>query len=226
MLTYDFFNIINAFQTERNRLNDEHETTIAQLEQFRGSLFFTEQTDKIQKTFEEDNKKLRADAIAKINDVLKRMNEKIEHKPMIPPTEEILRVLQLLKMKKTISESELLEAAECCRANPTALSILQEIALENGILRNVEGFCDTMSSKTADRYLRTMKAGIEDFLESDIPRSARLAERYHNEHFGNNRMDRPIAKRKLLKNRESCFAEIASMDTDTLTKFSEIVDRE
>ncbi len=66
--------------------------------------------------------------------------------------------------------------------------------------------------------------GLEAFIRHDTTKTSRLANAFHEAHYG--APDQALVSRALFNDKEGCFREICGMDGNTLSLFSAIVDAE
>lgn len=125
-------------------------------------------------------------------------------------------------MIKKVSMGELDRVAEMVKDNGIAMGVVQEIAHNNGIMRNYESMCTEMSSSYAQKVVKGISDGLEDWLMYDTGRAGRAVNRYTHEHYGT--PERELPKRPLFDDMKGCFKELAGLDGDGLRLFSEAVD--
>ncbi len=106
---------------------------LAGLERYKGSIGYTDEVKKAEAERDTEIKALQADSFGRFNSIIKGMRESAKSRALIPPTQEQLSVLQVLKMREKISRDELEQAARTLKGNAAALSVLEEIALKQDI---------------------------------------------------------------------------------------------
>ena len=126
------FNAMRKFQDARSTARAEYLATMKKYASAQGSPYYTEQQEKAAKTRREAVEAAKADALGTVNNALSCMRSTSSKRGMTPPTEEQLRILQMLKMRKTVSPAELQAAANSMDGNGAALQVIQEIAQEQG----------------------------------------------------------------------------------------------
>lgn len=103
-------------------------TEAAKLAKFKGSKGYDEELDKLRQ--ERDN--AIADAVAhtaaEFKEALAAMNAKLDNAPLVPPSEEQLRLVSALRMREHLSQSELERAAEQVGDNDASLALVMELA--------------------------------------------------------------------------------------------------
>ena len=221
-----FFKTVKKFQDGRNDINSTYEKRMKELERTKGSQYYVDESAKAQTARDNALKALKAECGESLNDIISFMQRANKQRPMKAPSDEELRLLQLLKMKESISEGEFESAALALKANPTALATLNEIAHSKGILRNFNRFADvkTMSADETNSALRQLAKNVNDFLEFDTKKTARIAAEYQANHYGQSE-SRPLPKREPFTDMRGAMRELLpGMNEDRLESFYNAVD--
>ena len=213
-----FFIKAKDFQNKRKEIMDTYETRAAQLEDARGSKYFTD-----------------VDGVVTV-DLKKIMNEEANgSRGTTPPTQEQLAILQVLQMRGVVDEpqraafqKDLDRAANTCADNAMCISVLNDIARKNGFLRGYHSTAKEMSVDDADRMIKDLQAALPDFMEHDTKRAARIAAEHNARMYGTTGNERPLPKRELFDNKADCYAEFSHgmLSGDALTAFCAAVDGE
>ena len=103
------------------------------MERYRGSTGYAEEVKKAESERDSAIKELQAETYLKFSNIISGMRNSAKSRAMIPPTQEQLSVLQILKMREKISRDELEQAARSLKGNAAALSVLEEIAMKQDI---------------------------------------------------------------------------------------------
>ena len=221
-----FFKAAKTFQDERKHINEEYEQALKDLENKRGSEYYKAETDRLKK--ERDNRlsALKQSSGTDMLSTIETMRKTAAQRATVAPTDEQLRVLQVLRMRETVSEKELTEAAQCLKNCPLGLSVIQEIAGKNGVIRNFKRFYkgDKMPSEFASSALDTLEYETKDFLAYDTKRTARISAEYQRAHYGDDN-SRPLPKRALFNEKADCFKSLG-ITPDNLDGFIAAVDGE
>ena len=153
--------------------------------------------------------------------ILNGMTASVGRRSMTSPTEEQLRILQMLKMKKKLSADDISRAAQSLKNSRLALDILAEIAAEHKLPHSkFDDLCPEVSTETALRAVDNLKSGIDDFLRFPTKRISRIASAYYNRTYGT---DTELPKRELFTDRAGCFWEIGRIGTDSLDALTPIL---
>lgn len=184
MSTRRIYEAMKKFTDTRAAARDKYLETMRPLADARGSKYYTDA--------EAAAAKLRADTVdaaarecrAVLNDEFKAMQERNHKRQMTPPTEEQLRILQLLQMREHVTAEELDTAANAMQGNGAALEVVQDIAHKHEILRNYRQEADVFGIAQADEAIRELAAGCRRLLESPAQRGALLAQQMHQRMHG------------------------------------------
>lgn len=221
-----FFALMKKYQDDRNEIISSYETRVKQLEPTRGSVYFTDEMKKAEDEKDAALKQLKGEFWDYISKPLYEMRITNKNRGMTPPTEEELRLVQLLKMKENTNEAELRAAANTLKHNATCLSILAEIARKNNIYVNFITFADSkeLPVDAAETYINSLTEATKDFIEYDTTRASRVARKYHENIYGVDINAPALPKRRIFETKEECFEEFIGLSGDAYTAFIEAVD--
>ena len=221
-----FFKTCKKYQDERNNINAAFEKRMQELKPMAGSEYFKSESTKAQTERDNALKALKAECGESLNGTLERMARTNRQRPMKAPTAEELNILQLLKLKDNISEQELESAAIALKGNPTCLSALTEIGRKAGYLRGYNHYAESkeMSIEETEGALRQLAKNVNDFIEFDTKKTARIAEQIHSNLYGKGE-SRPLPKRPLFETKRECF-ETLGLNSSTLDELFAVVDAE
>jgi len=220
--TETFFAKAKQFQDKRAQMVSEYERKLESLKRYEGSEGYKNEVEKLQKEHTEALTALQTEYRRSLRTVLKGMEEAISRRKINAPTNDQLNLIHLLKMRDKVSQEELDRVAEMVSDNGIAMGIVQEIANDNGIMKNYNSMCKEMSSSYASKVVGNISEGLEDWLMYDTGRAGRAVNRYTHEHYGT--PERELPKRPLFEDMEGCFSDLAGLDGDGLRLFSEAVD--
>ena len=219
-----FFRAALKFQNERQHISEEYENAMKGLESTKGSEYYKAETDRLKK--ERDNRlsALKQSSGADMLSTIETMRKTATQRATIAPTDEQVRILQVLKMRDNVTERELTEAAKSLENCPLGLSVIQEIANKNGVIRNFKRLYkgDKMPSEFASSALDTLEYETKDFLAYDTKRTARIAAQYQSNRYGQDE-SRPLPKRALFDEKADCFKSLG-ITPDNLDGFIAAVD--
>ena len=143
-----------------------------------------------------------------------------------PPTADQLSILQALKMRDSVTQKELDRAANSCKDNALAISVINELAQKNGFLRGYHTENGEMSVEDADRVINNLKAALPDFMAYDTSKAARIVADHNARMYGTTGEERPLAKRPLFESKAECFNTLLpfGMSEETYNGFIAAVD--
>lgn len=128
--TNNLYDAMRKFQQARNTAQETYLQTMKKYESAKGTDYYSDQQAISAKVRDEAIAAARAACIQTVNNALACMRSAIERKGMTAPTDEQLRILQLLKMRdvREIAPEELQAAAVSMNGNGAALAVVQSIA--------------------------------------------------------------------------------------------------
>lgn len=201
--TERIYQAMKKFQSVRMAARSEYLETMGKLDTARGSQFYD---DEQARAMTRRNERLDAAAIECKHDVdyaLDKMREAVNKRQFAVPSDEMLRVLQLLQMRKPITGSgedaviargalrtELDAAAITMNGNGSALRVLQEIADNLGVVgANYKAMAvDGLSRGDADETLRYITKSLGNNIADRVGarRAAVLAAEHAKRNHGTN----------------------------------------
>lgn len=211
------------YQDRRKELTEKYRSDVESLEKYKGSQGYSEELEQLQKNLEINLQKLKDEATPDIYTAIKSMYSACDSMTLPLPTIEQMNLLTMLQMKKKITNEDCQMVAQSVKDNPIAVSIVSEISREHGLLRTYDHICPKMSLSTCNTILNGMKKDIDDFLQYDTSKVARMYQSMQMEHYGTVSGD--LKSRKLFESQEEFYKDFG-IDADTFGKFSEIVDHE
>lgn len=211
-----------AFQDKRTEIIGIYEAALQKLERFKGSQGYEDDVKGLQEKRDKDLTALIEEYRPGFQVVFGGMMDAIGRRSVKAPTNDQINLLNVLKMKRKVTEEELRRTAEAVKDNPIAVSVVTEIAHDHGIMRNYDNLCPEMSSQAASDIVTGMKRGLEDFLQYDTTRASRLAKQYYEERYG--ATDNSLTKRRLFNDKTEFYKNEIGLEGESLRQFSEIVD--
>lgn len=223
-----FYARAKTYQERRAAIVSSYDTRMKALERTKGSVYYTDECKKATAAKDEALTALKAEYWEYFNIAFKAMREANASRAMKPPTEEELRTLQLLKMKDKPTEAELEAAAKTLKGNVACLSVLTEISHNAGYLKSYDRYAETkeMSITAAETTLQGLSKALNDFMDYDTTRAARLSREIVERQHGLTGEDksRELRKRPLFETKAECFEIIAGLSGDRLEAFKNAVD--
>lgn len=132
--TTRLYRAVAAFIQAREEAREEYLLMGRRYAAAKGSQMYVDEMSKARKKREETVSGAQVIARQEIRETINAMAEKADKIKMQPPTEEQLRILQLLSMKEKLTTAELEGAANAMEGNATALSLVDELAKKSGVV--------------------------------------------------------------------------------------------
>ena len=159
-----FFKKAERYQNERAKLTEEHEKKLKSIERYKGSQGYTDEFEKAKEEYKKALKKLQNEYQSSFDLVLDTMSDKIATRKVEAPTSEQINILNALKLSEKLTPEMLDRAAESMNGNPLGISIVQDLANFNGILRSYGSLAKEMSTAEANRTLDSIKKWVYSIL--------------------------------------------------------------
>ena len=223
--TTSLYRTVAAFMQARSEAIEEYQLMTRRYASAKGSQMYTDEMDKARKKRDKTISDAQLIAKQEIRETLKAMAEKADRIKMQPPTEEQLRILQLLKMKEKLTEAECSSAANAMDGNAAALALLDEMATKSGVVH--VPFVRTLAVKTyspgtARQTIKELGEACYSIINNTYgaSRSALLAKEWHTRKYGGTFDPFELPQEEPFKN-EDDFYERMSIP---LSAFSAAVD--
>ena len=218
-----FFVKAKAYQDRRTALNNDLQDSLKKLKRFEGSAGYAEDVKKAKDKYSADLEKLQAEYSPQFSNILNGMADCIAKRPAKAPTAEQISLLNLLKMKKKPSASDLDQTANAVIDCPMALSIIDEVARENGLRGGYARMCPIMDNESALAAVEGLRDGVEDFLKYDSSRASRVAQRYYRINQG---IELETTPRRTFAEKSECFGIIGGLNEEQTAQFCGVVDND
>lgn len=148
------YNAMAKYQRARAAARDEYLQTMKRIETAKGSAFYTNEREKARRKRDEAVNVAQVDARHDVDHALNCMREAINGRKMVAPTDEQLRILQMLRLRDHVTKGELDAAANAMNGNYSALGVVDDVARANGIPADYMGRAtQTMDTDAALRFV-------------------------------------------------------------------------
>jgi len=131
--TKDLFDVIDAYMVARSEAREKYLLLERSYANKRGTAIYDETMKEAREIRAGKITEAQKTARAKAQEILTAMRENTKKAHMTPPTADQMNILQLMQMKKHLTDAELDSAAASMGGNAAALSVLDEIAVKHGI---------------------------------------------------------------------------------------------
>lgn len=126
--------IVVKYRRGLNEINAKFDRRVEEKAGYVGSARYETDLQKINGDRAGEVEALRRDCSADFDRCLSKMQTAAQSRPAAPPTDEQMRLIQLLKLKESVTRDDLTHAALACEGCPLALGVLEEIATAHDIL--------------------------------------------------------------------------------------------
>lgn len=130
--THEYYRIAQAHRDALRAIWATYEETMNRLERYKGSAGYDDDEREAARVRDEAIKAQGQVTGKAFDQVLKSMREKVGGHVVAPPSDDELRLLQVLKMREKISKEELQSAGRALQDNTVALHALDDIAQAHG----------------------------------------------------------------------------------------------
>ena len=161
--TGKFYQTIKAFREELRGLEAEYQSEMQKLEPHKGSAYYEKAESALSKARELTLDELRRVYGKTFEDIFTAMEKEYGSKPMTAPNADQLAMLQVLKMRDSVTREEVRQAVNACTGCAVALEMLKEIAHKN----NIYGLIDDSSTPPVAETLRTLRKRTSYLLGAD-----------------------------------------------------------
>lgn len=153
----------NVFQSTWVGLRDQrvaYEKRVEALSRYKGSKGYDKDMAEAEKAYNERVSAIQDDARSKFDAILKRMHDKVAAPKMDVPSDEQIRILQVLSMREHLDNSDIQLAAENLRESDTAMATLADIARRSGAIIPTSYKSKEQQRREAFDALREQMAGL------------------------------------------------------------------
>lgn len=212
-------------QEERKTANDKYEKRMSEIERTKGSPFYTEESKKAVDTKNDELNTIYKKYFPAFQSLFNDMAMVNATRKMDAPTQEQLNLINALKMKKNITDTDFTAAAHSLASNGLALGLLQELAQERGSARNYlkYGTSNELSVPATEQVLRNMWDSTLDYLSHSTTRASRLNRDFKERHGYETP---PLIKRPAFNTKAEMFSQISDLTEDGIKAFCMAVDGE
>ena len=167
-----YYSLIRRYLEAVGEIDNEYNAAMSRAKQYEGSTGGKALVD--QATTQRDAAlKAEKEAVVKaIREVIAAMKTNASTRKITAPTQEQLAILQALKMRQTVSKDEIKQAENSLKNCPLALSVLDEIAHDNGIIHT--GKREAMTADYLTKRIDSLEHSALAMLRGDNARLGRV----------------------------------------------------
>lgn len=129
-----YFHTVQKYRGELSRINAKYDRQLEEKKGYSGSAGYVRDVETINQKRAAEIKALRDECGDAFDRCIRSMEKNARERAAVPPTDEQMRLLQVLKLKSNITRDDLTHAARSMGDCGLALSTLEEIARDHGIL--------------------------------------------------------------------------------------------
>ncbi len=126
--TWSLFSTIRDFQQEQRAAYDRYSERMAALEQYKGSEYYQQESEKAMKERRATEDAARNNARYYAQRTLEAMQEASRNRKAIAPTQEQINLLSVMKLRESVPLDELEAIARAMNGNSLGVSVIQEYA--------------------------------------------------------------------------------------------------
>lgn len=248
--TRNLYTKAKEYQDKRKAIVDAYEGRLASLERMKGSQYYEEEAKKAEAERDTAVSALKEEYSPAFEAIMGEMLAAAGRREAQAPTAEELRIVQALKLRdyksmrnvnEEILTEELSHIARAVKGNAMCLSIVQDVARENGIHTDFTSMYtgSNMPIETVKRCMSAISGILTDFMDHDTKYASRIAREAHEKRFG--KMDEgnkpeevrfglgraagytPLPKRELFNTQEEFYSSLFNMKDATYANFSAAV---
>lgn len=145
----------------------EYERKVEALEPYRGSAGYEREVKEAEEAYQKNVKSIQQQAESDLREVLRRMGEKVPAAKMDIPTEEHLRLLQVLSLREHLNSQDISLAAEALHESDSAMGTLQDLAARHGLIVPPSYKSHEEQRRAALDSLRSAVVGLTNWDGSD-----------------------------------------------------------
>lgn len=218
--TKTFYNLALEFQTKRTALLDEYEQKLEKLKPYDGSKGGARDIKAVNEDFRKRLTTLQEKYSNSLNTVLDGMENEVNKRGVKPVTDEQLRALKMLRMKKNVTREDLDRTAQTVADNPMAIDAVNEIAAEHGVPASYTS--KEMSNTAALKCIDGIRKDLPDWISHSTTYASRHFNRIYTQLHGDDGQNH-LVKRVPFEDEKGCFKDLAGLSADKLPSFADAV---
>ena len=207
-----YYNNVRWFKDTMQQISDDYDAAVESIKGIEGSPRCKDIMSKATAQRDDMTRAARDKFGNAFREIVKGMRENVQSRHIVPPTQDQLATLQALQMRKSVSMDELKQAARTMAGCPLALSVLDEIAKDNG--HPGSRFNTALTPEYINRKIDNLERGAYSMLRGDGPLLKRHPES----------LEDCITRWGSIPYLLADDGRTTSIDTDTVTAFCTAVD--
>lgn len=156
----DYSDVFQSAWVGLRKQREDYEKRMSTLEKYKGSKGYDKDVAEAEKTYQDNVRAIQDATRDKLNAILRRMESKVAPVKMDVPTDEQIRILQVLSMREHLTNSDIQLAAENLRSSDTAMATLADLARRSGAVMPTSYKSAEAQRRDALEALRNKATGI------------------------------------------------------------------
>ena len=227
MATGIFFLELSNFQKKREEVEREYFARKEQLKTAIGSQMYDDGMEEARKQRDEKIEKLQKECRKEVARITQQMRENVRNRKLTPPTQEQLAILEALKMRDSVTVSELEHAAMSMDGNPLCISVLADISHKQGFPNSFSRWSKEYLEGEALKTIDQLENGANMVIESPIRHGALAAAKFNRDHNGVDFDPDDLPREKPFEYTENCIQALGfpfGASWDQVKAFCDAVD--
>lgn len=175
------YNAMKKFTDTREAARLEYVQRMEALADAKGSKYYIDEKNKAESRRANIVEQARLECRQSLQGTFKTMRENNSKRPMQPPTEEQLRILEMLKMRESVTADELQQAANAMNGNGAALQLLYEFGRKMDVrnMSDIRRDANEFSIAQAEDEINRIAGECRRILETGARRGAYLGAQFN-----------------------------------------------
>lgn len=216
--TFTLYDTVTTFQRRQREAYNAYMESMKEIETAKGSQFYSDRQREAMERRTAEETKARDEARYWIKKTIENMNHSNAMQTVVAPTAEQVAILQVMKMRKNISGTELDQIANAMNGNALALGVVNDFAREIGSPKN---YLNKATGNYPIAEMEKVISGIAQACESIIAsdgadRVKALAMDHHSRMYGGNSDHDSIERAAIAESEQDFYSGITSVPVETL----------
>lgn len=152
----------------------------------KGSKYYADEMKNAHDKMLSDIQAAEAKARSELGTAVAWMRKSIGQMKVPVPSDDVIRVLQVLKMRDHLTEADLVQAARAINGDGMGMQVIQELARKNRLPLSGVGqlVTENLTAEGAEAAVQSLERACNRFFASPAKRGAVLAEKMRSERYG------------------------------------------
>ena len=165
-----YFYGVAGFIEDMAEVAATYDRAVKRLEPFKGSSGYKMEMQKAQAERDSAVQQMRETYLRQLRDVVAKMRESIDNRPLTPPTPEQSALLSVLQMRENLDKDEVARAAQQMAGCPAALAVLDDLARKHKIQGT---FNREMSASDLHKKVDTLEQAALSLIQEGVGAASR-----------------------------------------------------